>query len=230
MQSIIQRNEAAVRLQPAPLARTGRALISATISALSSDGSTMPSTMSTKHARLIILGSGPAGLHRGSIRGACQSEAGADHRSRAGRPADDDHRCRQLAGGRRRRAGPGSDGALPEARRALRDRDRLRPDPHGAPARAPDAPDRRQRRIHLRRADHRDRRVRALPRPAVRGGVHGQGRVRLRDLRRLLLQGPGRRRGRRRQHRRRGSALPVEHREATSPWSIAATSSAPRRS
>ena len=77
-----------------------------------------------------------------------------------------------------------------------------------------DAPDRRQRRIHVRRADHRDRRLRALPRPAVGAGVHGQGRVGVRDLRRLLLQGPGRGRRRRRQHRRRGSALPVEHREA----------------
>ncbi len=41
----------------------------------------------------------------------------------------------------------------------------------------------------MRRADHRDRRVGALPRPAVGGGVHGQGRVGLRDLRRILLQG-----------------------------------------
>ena len=51
---------------------------------------------------------------------------------------------------------------------------------------------RRQRRIHLRRADHRDRRLGALSRPAVGAGVHGQGRVGLRDVRRVLLQGAGR--------------------------------------
>ena len=51
---------------------------------------------------------------------------------------------------------------------------------------------RRQRRVHVRRADHRHRRVGALPRPAVGAGVHGQGRLGLRDLRRILLQGAGR--------------------------------------
>ena len=97
-------------------------------------------------------------------------------------------------------------------------------------ARAPVPPGRRHRRIHLRRADHRHRRVGALSRAAVRAGVHGQGRVGLRDLRRLLLQGTGRRRRRRRQHRGRGSAVPVEHRAAGHAWSIGATSSAPKRS
>ena len=61
-------------------------------------------------------------------------------------------------------------------------------------------------------------------------GVHGARRVRLRDVRRLLLQGAGRRGRRRRQHRRRGSAVPVEHRAARSRWSTVATSSAPSRS
>ena len=41
-----------------------------------------------------------------------------------------------------------------------------------------DPPDRRQRRIHLRRADHRHRRQRDVPRPAVRAGVHGQAAFR----------------------------------------------------
>ena len=72
----------------------------------------------------------PGRLHRRRLRRARQPEAGAADRPRAGRPADDHHRRRQLAGRRRRRAGPGADGALPEARRALRDRDRLRPHPH----------------------------------------------------------------------------------------------------
>ena len=51
-----------------------------------------------------------------------------------------------------------------------------------------------------------------VPRPRLRAGLHGQGRLRLRHLRRLLLQGPGRVRGRRRQHRGRGGALPLQHR------------------
>ena len=57
----------------------------------------------------------------------------------------------------------------------------------------PVAADRRFRRVHLRRADHRHRRVGEVPRPALGAGVHGQGRVGLRDLRRLLLPQPGRR-------------------------------------
>ena len=79
-------------------------------------------------------------------------------------------------------------------------------------ARAAAAPGRRHRRIHLRRADHRDRRIGALSRAAFRAGFHGQGRFRLRDLRRLFLQGTGRRRRRRRQHRGRRSAVSVQHR------------------
>src|SRR6186713_1156538 len=51
-------------------------------------------------------------LLRRSIRGARESEARARHGSRAGRPADDHDRCRQLAGGCRRGAGPGPDGPL----------------------------------------------------------------------------------------------------------------------
>ena len=72
----------------------------------------------------------------------------------------------------------------------------------------------RPRRLHLRRADHRHRRERALPRPRVRAGLPRPRRLGLRDLRRLLLPRPARRRDRRRQHGRRGSAVPVEHRLA----------------
>ena len=72
---------------------------------------------------------------------------------------------------------------------------------------------RRLRHLHLRRADHRHRRLGQVPRPAVRAGVHGPRRQRLRHLRRLLLPRPGGVRGRRRQHRGRGGAVPVEHRQ-----------------
>ncbi|MGN5478990.1 FAD-dependent oxidoreductase [Cupriavidus basilensis] len=46
----------------------------------------------------------------------------------------------------------------------------------------PVPPDRRRRRVHLRRADHRHRRFGAVPGPAVRGIVHGPRGVRLRHL------------------------------------------------
>ena len=58
----------------------------------------------------------------------------------------------------------------------------------------------------------------------------GTRRFGLRHLRRLLLQGPGRGGGRRRQHRGGGSALPRQHRAQRDRWSTGATSSAPRRS
>ncbi len=73
--------------------------------------------------------------------------------------------------------------------------------------------DRRQRRVLVRRADRGHRRFGQVPRAAVGSGVHGQGRVGLRDLRRILLPRPGLLRDRRRQHRGRGNAVPVEHRE-----------------
>ena len=166
----------------------------------------------TRHHRLAHPRFRPGRLHRRGVRRARQPQAGADHRPRPGRPADDHHRRRQLARRRRRRAGPGADGALPEARRALRHRNRVRPDPHGRAGRAAVRARGRHRHLHLRRADHRHRRLGALPRPALGAEIHGQGRVGLRHLRRLLLQGPGRGRGRRRQHRGRGSAVPRQHR------------------
>ena len=70
----------------------------------------------------------------------------------------------------------------------------------------------RFRHLHLRRADHRHRRIGEVPRPALGAELHGQGRVGLRHLRRLLLQGAGRGGDRRRQHRSRGSALSCQHR------------------
>ena len=48
-------------------------------------------------------------------------------------------------------------------------------------------------------------------------GIHGQGRVGLRHLRRLLLPQPGSGGDRRRQYRGRGSAVPVQHRQQGHP-------------
>ena len=61
----------------------------------------------------------PRGLQRRRLRRARQSQAAADHRPGAGRPAHDDDRRRQLAGRRRGPAGPGADGAHAPPRRAL---------------------------------------------------------------------------------------------------------------
>src|SRR3954462_1840465 len=58
-------------------------------------------------------------LYRGRLCRARQPQARADRRHSPGRPAYDHHRRGQLAGRRRRRAGPRPHGAFPSARRAL---------------------------------------------------------------------------------------------------------------
>ena len=70
-------------------------------------------------------------------------------------------------------------------------------------------PDLRQRRRLSRRDGHpRHRRAGALARHAVGREIQGLWRLGLRDLRRIFLSRQGSRRGRRRQHRGRGSAVP----------------------
>src|SRR3972149_2305301 len=64
------------------------------------------------------------------------------------------------------------------------------------------------------RVDLSSRRVREVAGAGEREAVPRQGRLRLRDLRRLLLPGPGRRRRGRRRHRRRGGDLPHQVRVA----------------
>jgi hypothetical protein len=73
--------------------------------------------------------------------------------------------------------------------------------------------DRRCRHLHLRRADHRHRRLGAIPRTALGRGILRARRLGLRHLRRLLLQKQAGRRHRRRQHGRRRSALPRQYRQ-----------------
>ena len=73
---------------------------------------------------------------------------------------------------------------------------------------------RRQRQVHVRCARHRNRRDCEIPRAAIRAALSRPRRLRVRDVRRLLLQEPEGRSGRRRQHRGRRSAVPVEHRIA----------------
>ena len=85
---------------------------------------------------------------------------------------------------------------------------RLRPHRQGRSRPAAVPPRRRFRRhLHLRRAGHRHRRPGEVAGPALRGQVPGLRRLGLRHLRRLLLPRQGGGGGRRRQHRRRGGAL-----------------------
>ena len=88
-------------------------------------------TKATKHCRLLILGSGPAGytaavyaaranLQPVLITGIAQGGQLMTTTDVDNWPADADGR-----------AGPGTDGALPAACRALQHRDRFRPHPHG---------------------------------------------------------------------------------------------------
>ena len=69
-----------------------------------------------------------------------------------------------------------------------------------------------RRQLYRRRPDHRHRRPGELARPAIRAEVQGLWRLRLRHLRRLLLPRQGSARGRRRQYRRRRSAVPDQFR------------------
>ena len=49
------------------------------------------------HERVVIIGSGPGRLHGGDLCGSRHAEAAAAFRLRAGRPADDHHRRRELS-------------------------------------------------------------------------------------------------------------------------------------
>src|SRR6267143_1742391 len=151
---------------------------------------------------------GAGRLQRRGLRSAGQPAAGAHYRHRAGRPADDHHGRRQLAGGRRRRAGPGADDPLREARQALRNRADLR----SCAARGSESPAvfarRRCSDLYQRRTGDCHRRLRQVPGARLGAEVHGSRRFGLRDLRRLFLQGPERRGGGRRQYRGRRGALP----------------------
>ena len=71
---------------------------------------------------------------------------------------------------------------------------------------------------HLARSvDRRDRRERALARDRVGGAAQGPRRLRLRDVRRVVLPREGRLRRRRRRLRLRGGALPDEVRDPCPP-------------
>ena len=184
-----------------------------------------------RHSRLIILGSGPAGYSAAVYAARANRKplliTGIEQGGQLMTTTDVDNWPGDVAGP----AGPGAHGAHAPARRALRHRDRQRSHPHASTCRSARSSS---------KGDSGDYTCDALiiatgaaaqvPRPAVRGEVPRPRRLGLRDLRRLLLPRPARRGRRRRQHRGRGSAVPVATSPRTSRWCTGATSCAPRRS
>ena len=107
----------------------------------------------------------PRRLHRRHLRRPRQPQAHAHHGHGPRRSAHDDLRSRQLALRRRRHPGSRAHGTPSEAGRALRHRGRLRHDHLRRSFQASlHAQGRHGRRIHLRRAHHRDGRLRHVPR------------------------------------------------------------------
>ena len=146
-----------------------------------------------------------------------EPRAGGPGRFGTGRATDADQRRRELPGLRGRHPGPRPDGRHARPGRAVRIEDLRRrhrsrgllpaPVPHlGARHRVP-GPGR----------DHRHRRVGALARSRERDPTARPRRVGLRDVRRVLLQGPRDRGHRWRRHGARGGDLPDAVRDQGAP-------------
>ena len=168
----------------------------------------------TRHSRLIILGSGPAG-YSAAVYAARANRApllitGVEQGGQLMTTTEVDNWPGDVEG----LQGP----ALMERMRRHAERfateivndhihkAHLNERPHSAGGRF--AP------VHLRCPDHRHGRDGQVPGAAFRGAQSRSRGVRLRHLRWLLLPRPARRRRRWRQHRGRGGAVPVAHHRA----------------
>ena len=157
----------------------------------------------------------PGRLHRRDLCRPRDAGADPDPGHPAWRPAHHHHRRGELPRLCRRDPGSVADGADGEAGGPCRHQDRHR-SRHQARTRAAAVPaDLRQRR-RLSGGDRHPchRRAGALARHAFGREIQGFWRIGLRDLRRIFLSRQGGRRGRRRQHRGRGSAVPDQFRLA----------------
>ncbi len=162
----------------------------------------------TRHRKVAIIGSGPAGLTAAIVRLARQPGADRLRRQRPAGPADDHLRRGELPRISRRDPGTGADGALSPAGGALRLDDHGRRRHQGRLQRAALQAVGQGRPVPGRCGDRRHRRIGPVAGADLRGGVPRPRGQRLRHLRRLLLPRSGSGGGRWRRHGTGGGALP----------------------
>ncbi len=176
----------------------------------------------THHSKVLILGSGPAGYTAAIYAARANLEPILIRGLQPGGQLSITTEVENYPGFAESDPGPVADGADGQAIRACRNAADRGHDRQGRPRQAPVRVRGRLRRPLCRRdASHLHRRAGALARPAERGEVPRLRRVGVRDMRRVLLPRQARRRGRRRQHGGRGSAVPDQPRESRDPRSPA---------